>query len=749
MLVVVSSPDEERAEALRAELREAGHEVIDQNVGDTVVETDVVVLAARTSRLADTVTLAKATAGAVLLFGPLDVMEDLPDQVDQIAIEPLVPGEIPARVQHIERLAKRVTRAQLYAAAIESSGDIVEIAGDDVRLIYVNPAYERTFGYSRKEVLGKFPAELIRSEHHGPEFYAEIDATMRAGQPWQGIIVSKARSGELVYCEAVSAPIFDKDGELTHFICVRRNISNRMRREEELRRTNEELASARDEALAANRAKSQFLANMSHELRTPLNAIIGYSEMLAEDALDVPGAEDFVGDLQKIQSAGRHLLGLINDVLDLSKIEAGKMELFLEDFDLDEMVAQVTGTMQPLFAERGNELVVDQRVEVGEMHADLTKVRQTLLNLLSNANKFTDRAKVWLRVRAEQGWLRIQVQDSGIGMSDEQVERLFQPFTQADASTTRKYGGTGLGLAISQRFCEMMGGRIRVQSELGKGSTFTVRLPLEVRERRRRRKISVSPAGAEHTVLVVDDDETVHDLLLRALSKRGYRVHCISHGDRVVESALELEPHVIVLDVMMPGTDGWSALAALKADARTRDVPVVMHTIVNQQELGYALGAVDYVVKPVEPARLVDIVTQHVGRAKKRSVLVVEDDPASRELVCRTVRSAGYDVLEAENGRVAIERLRQQVPGLIVLDLMMPEIDGFGVLEHVAQDARLADVPVVVVTAKTLDAGEREHLHRAAKRVFRKGEYTREQLLEEITRRVGDAVKRTPQRPKT
>jgi GAF domain-containing protein/CheY-like chemotaxis protein len=491
----------------------------------------------------------------------------------------------------------------------------------------------------------------------------------------------------------------------------------------------------------AGRHKSEFLANMSHELRTPLNAIIGYSEMLQEEAADL-GTDAFVPDLKKINAAGKHLLELINAVLDLSKIEAGKMELFLEEFGVPGMVHDITAVIQPLAGKNGNHLEARCDASVGTMRADLTKLRQALFNLLSNACKFTERGTVSLSVAREAGengdWMSFAVSDTGIGMTPEQMTRLFEEFSQADASVTRKYGGTGLGLALSRRLARMMGGDITVASEAGRGSTFTIRLPATVAEARREPAAAPPTLEGVSTVLVIDDEEAVRDLMQRFLAKEGFRIVTASGGEEGLRLARELRPDAITLDVMMPGMDGWAVLSALKADAETADIPVVMLTIVDDKNLGYALGAADYLTKPIDRERLTAVLKKY---RRDLPILIVDDDAALRELLRRILEKEGYTVVEAENGRVGLERMRL-TPGLILLDLMMPEMDGFEFVAALRKHEAWREIPVVIITAKELTAEDRQRLNGYVEKILQKGAYTRDTLLREVRDLVAVCVAR-------
>jgi adenylate cyclase len=523
----------------------------------------------------------------------------------------------------------------------------------------------------------------------------------------------------------------------------------------ELRQHNLELEEARELSEVANRTKSQFLANMSHELRTPLNAIIGYSEILQEDATD-SGQEQLVPDLKKIEGAGRHLLGLINDILDLSKVEAGKMDAFIEEIDISSLLDEVKAIITPLVAKNGNMLEVHLADRIGSMRTDRTKVKQCLLNVLSNASKFTQSGKLTVgieRLQTDRPMVQIKISDTGIGMSEEQLGRLFQAFSQADASTTKKFGGTGLGLVITRHFCRLLGGDITVASQAGEGSTFTIMLPDQVAEPDHStapeeiplelpRANPLDAARAVVTVLVVDDDPAARDLLTTNLAREGYRTVQARGGDEALELARKLRPDAITLDVLMPKRDGWAVLGALKADQELCDIPVIMVTVAPDRGIGLSLGAAEVMTKPVDRAELTALLRQLLSR--DGPILVVEDDLATRETVRNTIEKMGLTVAEVTNGRLALTWLAENpAPALILLDLMMPEMDGFEFLDTFNSHTDWRHIPVVVITAKQLTAAERGLLSGQARSVIRKSASTTDKEIAEAIRK---AVGQRPMR---
>ncbi|MFP4598788.1 MAG: response regulator [Persicimonas sp.] len=614
-------------------------------------------------------------------------------------------------------------------------------------VVEANKAACEMLGYTREEMLAMRVAD----------FEMELDP----GAIWDDMTVDEVftvdgthrRKDGTTYPVETRVGAFIVDGQKI-VLALCRDITERKAAEEKLKRLNERLQSARDEAIRANHAKSTFLANMSHELRTPLNAVIGYSEFMIEEMQD-EGEELYVPDLERILTAGRHLLSLINDILDLSKIEAGKVELDVSSFELSELLDDIDATVRPLAQKNNNELTLElgdelsgtQDGHAAEMRSDITKIRQILFNLISNACKFTNDGEVTVRATAQSGGeaVRFSVSDSGVGMTEDELERVFKAFQQADASTTRKFGGTGLGLAITRHYCRMLGGSIDVESTPGEGTTFTVILPLDAslhaEQPHEQSSVEVEPLEADgggrlrETVLVIEDDESARDLLRRTLRAEGYRVVTATNGSQGLHLARELEPLAITLDLLMPEMDGWQVLSRLKRDEQLADIPVILVSMLDERKRGFALGADHYLVKPLERERLVDMLAGYRTNGVTDGLcLIVEDDGPTRELMERIISKEGWRVQQAENGRLGLDAARAEAPDLVILDLMMPEVDGFEFLAEFRQETQFEDIPVVVVTAKELTDAEVDNLAQATTQIILKAGRSAGELLAEVRR---------------
>ena len=531
------------------------------------------------------------------------------------------------------------------------------------------------------------------------------------------------------------------------------DITELKKREEELNKTITELDVAREKANAANQTKSQFLANMSHELRTPLNAIIGLTEMLKEDAAD-DGLDDFEEPLDRVFNAGKHLLTLINDVLDLSKIEAGRVELFNETFGLKQVLDDVIKTSSTLAAKNENELVIEYHADIDFVTADQTRLKQVVLNLISNACKFTEKGKITVginKIPQDGGDLiSIDVTDTGIGMSEEQMAKLFNSFVQADSSTTRKYGGTGLGLTISKQLAILMGGDVVVNSKLGKGTTFTATFLADfIGASDSVKKLNQQPSSlienvvsldnsSGKTVLIIDDDPTVSELMKRQLLKENYKVIVAPNGKEGIRLARDIRPDVITLDILMPEMDGWSVLRTLKADPKVSDIPVIMASILDEKNKGFSLGAADFLSKPVQKEYLMKSIRNLIGDKENLKICLIEDDDSLRFTIKEILEKQGIKIIEAENGKLGMKVLEKEEikPDLILLDLMMPVMNGFEFLKKI-RETELNSIPILVLTGAELSEDEKTFLSGETHRILEKSDDT----LSTIVNEVGNVLK--------
>lgn len=619
-----------------------------------------------------------------------------------------------------------------------------------------------------KQIMESMPIAIFVADRHGVPYYANQMAIAMLGQgifperheavtaeiyqvyvagsenlyPTEKLPLIQALSGKktmvndieihrgdrIIPVQVWGYPIFDHDGKVLYAISTFVDITDHIESE----KAQKQAVIASDQA---NQAKSQFLANMSHELRTPLNAIIGYSEMLQEDVAD-QGLTELVPDLQKISLAGKHLLSLINDILDLSKIEAGMMELFPEEVDIDILLQNIVATVEPLVKKNHNTFQIEI-IQAENFLTDVTKLRQILFNLISNAAKFTKNGNITLSVSKDSSlaeeWLNFAVKDTGIGISPEQQEKLFKSFSQVDASTTRNYGGTGLGLAISQSFALMMGGKIVVESVAGSGATFTLKLPIKVNV--------LGPISAptnvpnkptKGLVLVIDDDLDAQNQLKESLLEAGFRVSCASSGEQGLSLAKRIHPDLITLELLMSPIDGWDVLQRLKDDPELKDIPVILISNAGSQNMGFALGAVDYLIKPIDSSNLVSSLQKHLLSSTLSHILIVEDDRYNRELLARMVQKEGYRVREATNGKEALQQIAAEQPDLILLDLMMPEMNGFELVAEIQKNKAWASIPVIVVTAKDITPEERKQLNGYVQYILNKGTYSQSMLIEQV-----------------
>ena len=634
-----------------------------------------------------------------------------------------------------QKEAERALASQeaLYRTLIEAAPQVIWVADADGQVALLNKAWHEFSGRTDAESLGTRWAEALHPEDL-PDVLAKWERAYTRGETYSGECRFQAKDGSYETFIFIGTPVRDDSGKIINWVGINTNIADRVQAEIALQE-------AKDAAEYANRAKSEFLATMSHELRTPLNAIIGFSEILRDEIL---GA---VNDDQKelvtdIHTSGNHLLTMINDILDLSKIEAGKMDLQLENFSIKEAVTEVNTIVNALANQKQIQLSLELDQDVS-IEADKIKFKQILYNLLSNAVKFTDEGgQVTTKFEVSGSALLGRVTDTGVGISPQDRAKLFQPFTQIDASSTRAHSGTGLGLALTNRLIQLHGGKIWVDSEINEGSTFSFTFPLHQQEQ----KVEVSTLdtsksetaafGNNRTILVAEDNEQAAQLLGIHLTEAGYQVEYAADGEEAIAKAAEIQPFAITLDILLPKKDGWQVLREMKTKPNLQSIPVIIVSVTEERQLAFGLGAVDHLVKPIDRETLLASLQslKLPSRDGSPRILVVDDDPQTVRLLSTVLTNDGYEVLKVYGGSEAIETAISQSPDLIILDMMMPQVDGFQVVRHLTGDPRTCDIPIIICTALDLTDEDRDRLNGQIQSVIQKTGNVKEELLAAIKR---------------
>jgi PAS domain S-box-containing protein len=633
--------------------------------------------------------------------------------------------------RHQVEQALRQSEAK-YRHIINAAADAIISLDEQGRVCEFNHAAEEMFGIAKEDIIGH-PLTPIIPPHLRDRHTAGLQHYLATGQRrlphWYNIELPgwKRDGGEFPL--EISFSLLEA-GEQKFLTGVLREITERKRVEDELRQ-------AREHAESATLAKSAFLANMSHELRTPMNAIIGFTRLVMRRTQDILPQRQYE-NLERILVSAEHLLNLINDILDLSKIEAGHMDLHPVCFPLAPLIDACLQTMGPIVQSKPIQFVKEVDPTLPLLYTDQIKVQQILVNLLSNAVKFTASGTVTIRARYQDEQLTIAVSDTGIGIPAEVLAHIFTEFRQVDSSSTRQYGGTGLGLSISRRLAQLLGGDITVQSVVGAGSTFTFTLPLRDDSTTTAINLDVIPLPPERPdprapdkiILAIDDDPDVVYLLQENLAESGYSVIGATSGKEGLERARVLRPFAITLDILMPHKDGWQTLYELKSEVATRDIPIIVLSIVDNKALGYRLGACDYLLKPFSR----DMILAALMRvpAPRHRLLVVDDDPQIIDMVRQFLDGEPYEVVAAADGRAALDAIAQQQPDIILLDLLMPRLDGFEVIEYLRQETPYRPLPIIVLTAKTLTPTERAVLDQSVRTVIQKRGLDRDLLITEL-----------------
>lgn len=648
-------------------------------------------------------------------------------------------------IQNIIASNSNLKSMMYYRVMADNLSDMISTKNTNGVYVYVSPSSIKLTGYDPDELIGVNVFNLVHPEDlEMVKRFLEGDLKNSECVTYEYRI--RTKKGGYIWVETASKLICNKDDSVKEVISVTRDITIRKHEQNQLEKINEELKLQRIQAefqrvaaVEASQHKSQFLANMSHELRTPLNSVIGFTNRVIKKTGDIlPPMQ--LENLVIVKEEALHLLDLINSLLDYSKIEAGKMEIHLEPFNLIHVIDEVSNMMGNLLSEKGlnYQTVLLQQGSI-EIKSDRIKVKQILINLLSNAIKYSERGTITLAVENMENSYLIKVIDEGIGIDPEDIENIFDEFRQVDGSYTRKVGGTGLGLSITRKFSELLGGQIEVESKLGVGSCFTVRIPRETLNRDVIGFRTESNVNKKR-IVCVDDDPNVQRLYKQYLDESEFETIILNGDEDVATQITEMMPDAIVLDIMLPKKDGWEILSELKGNKTTKKIPVIMASVLSEKNLAFKMKADDYLIKPVTQEELIDTLVHVISKKSNIELLVADDDENFLNLIGQFLSEESIHCRFARDGVEVLDLMKEQKPDLLILDIMMPRKDGFSVVDEIKKNIIWADVPIIVVTAKDLSNKEKEELKTRVNMVIQKLGSNVDSVMEAVLNKIKEKI---------